>query len=195
MSSSAVRAPTYMMFLNNCRCRGSVYSRLQISVRGMPSTVMSSRNLERGKALVESYTRYPPASISAISRSQVCGFIATINSQPPRRPSQPASETRISYHVGIPWMFDGKILRGATGTPMRMMERANSSLADAEPEPLTLANLITKSLQLCIDLVSLMSFSPPSRLRRIAGRTSACPRRRSGTVRRTCRNASKRFHL
>jgi hypothetical protein len=29
---------------------------------------------------------------------------------------------------------------------MRSIERANSSLADAEPEPLTLANLMTKSL-------------------------------------------------
>ena len=43
-------------------------------------------------------------------------------------------------------MFDGKMLRGLTGTPMRNRLRANSSLADAEPEPLTLANLMTKSL-------------------------------------------------
>ena len=43
-------------------------------------------------------------------------------------------------------MFDGKMLRGLTGTPMRRIAFANSSLADAEPEPLTLANLTTKSL-------------------------------------------------
>src|SRR5579885_1488291 len=43
-------------------------------------------------------------------------------------------------------MLDGKMLRGETGTPMRRMDLANSSLADAEPEPLTLANLTTKSL-------------------------------------------------
>ena len=43
-------------------------------------------------------------------------------------------------------MFDGKMLREATGTPMRRIERANSRLALAEPEPLTLANLTTKSL-------------------------------------------------
>src|SRR5664279_842638 len=42
-------------------------------------------------------------------------------------------------------MFDGKILREATGTPIRRMERANRRFADAEPEPLTLANLTTKS--------------------------------------------------
>src|SRR5947207_3322155 len=43
-------------------------------------------------------------------------------------------------------MLLGKMLRGLTGTPMRSRLRANSSLADAEPEPLTLANLTTKSL-------------------------------------------------
>src|ERR1700712_5165286 len=38
------------------------------------------------------------------------------------------------------------MLRVAIGTPMRRMARANNSLADAEPEPFTLANLTTKSL-------------------------------------------------
>src|ERR1700704_4344572 len=81
-----------------------------------------------------------------MSLSQVCGFIATIKSTPPRRPSQPGPETRTSYQVGRPWMLEGKMLRVATGTPMRRIERANISLAEAEPEPLTLANLTTKSL-------------------------------------------------
>ena len=40
------------------------------------------------------------------------------------------------------------MLRGATGTPMRSIDLANSSLALAEPEPLTLANLTTKSFTL-----------------------------------------------
>src|SRR5258706_14073644 len=82
----------------------------------------------------------------ATSSSHVCGFIATIRSMPPRRPRYPFSVTRTSYHVGKPWMFGGKVLRGETGTPIRMIDFANSSLADAEPEPLTLANLTTKSL-------------------------------------------------
>jgi hypothetical protein len=43
-----------MMFLKSCRWRASVYSRLQISVSGMPITLMSSRNLEAGSGLVES---------------------------------------------------------------------------------------------------------------------------------------------
>src|SRR5262245_11705439 len=49
-------------------------------------------------------------------------------------------------------MFEGKMLRVATGTPMRRMERANISLADAEPEPFTLANFTTKSLTALIGL-------------------------------------------
>ena len=56
----------------------------------------------------------------------------------------------------MPWMLLGKILRGLTGTPMRITALANSSLADAEPEPLTLANLMTKSL-----MASMRFMRPP----------------------------------
>src|SRR3546814_13851329 len=84
--------------------------------------------------------------MSATSAAQVCGFIATFRSTPPRWPSQPRSDTRTSYQVGRPWMLDGKLLRGLTGTPMRRMALANRSLADAEPEPLTLATLTKKTL-------------------------------------------------
>ena len=92
--------------------------------------------------------------MEATSLSQVCGFIATIMSVPPRAPRWPASETRTSYQVGRPWMFEGKMLRGDTGTPMRRMARANSSLALAEPEPLTLAKRTTKSFTLLIGFVA-----------------------------------------
>src|SRR5205809_2786207 len=81
-----------------------------------------------------------------MSWSQVCGFIATMRSTPPRRPRQPFSLTRTSNQVGSPWILDGKMLRGATGIPMRRIDLANSRFADAEPEPLTLANFTTKSL-------------------------------------------------
>src|SRR3984885_9225702 len=84
--------------------------------------------------------------MDATSLSQVCGFIATIRSTPPRRPSQPASETRTSYQVGRPWMLEGKMLRAATGTPMRRIDLPNRALALADPDPFTLANLTTKSL-------------------------------------------------
>jgi hypothetical protein len=69
-----------------------------------------------------------------------------MRSTPPRRPRYPDSVTRTSYQVGSPWMFDGKMLRGLTGMPMRRKLLAKSSFAEAEPEPLTLANLMTKSL-------------------------------------------------
>src|SRR5205085_6986155 len=43
-------------------------------------------------------------------------------------------------------MFEGKMLRELAGTPIRSTALANSPLALADPEPLTLANLTTKSL-------------------------------------------------
>src|SRR5256885_186503 len=69
-----------------------------------------------------------------------------MRSTPPRRPRHPASFTRTSNHVGRPWMFDGKMLRGATGTPMRRIAFAKSRFAEADPEPFTFANFTTKSL-------------------------------------------------
>src|ERR1051325_11021523 len=77
--------------------------------------------------------------------------MATIRSTPPRRPRCPASVIRTSYQVGRPWMVDRKMLRAATGTPIRITERAKRPLALAEPDPLTLANLTTKSLTACLE--------------------------------------------
>src|SRR5688500_3675369 len=89
--------------------------------------------------------------------------MATIRSTPPRRPSQPRSLTRTSYHVGRPWMFDGKMLRGLTGTPIRRMDLAKRVLAEAEPDPFTLANLTTKSLTTaCIAAASLQGYGARS---------------------------------
>src|SRR5476649_2241978 len=68
-----------------------------------------------------------------------------MKSTPPRRPSQPRSQTRTSYHVGSPWMLEGKMLRGLTGTPMRRIAFAKSAFAEADPDQFTLANLTTKS--------------------------------------------------
>src|SRR6266849_691644 len=71
-------------------------------------------------------------------------------STPPRRPRWPLSLMRTSYQVGRPWMFDGKMLRELAGIPIRRIDLAKSALALAEPDPLTLANLTTKSLTLFI---------------------------------------------
>src|SRR5713226_5555534 len=111
---------------------------------------MSLRNRDSGIGFVESYSRYPPGSISATSCSHVSGFIATIMSTPPRRPKWPVSLIRTSNQVGKPWMFDGKMLRELAGIPIRRIDLAKSALALAEPDPLTLANLTTKSLTLWI---------------------------------------------
>ena len=45
------------------------------------------------------------------------------------------------------------MLRAATGTPIRRIDLANMPLALAEPEPLTLANLTTKSLTALIGVI------------------------------------------
>src|SRR5215470_12241025 len=65
---------------------------------------------------------------------------------PSRRARYPASDTRTSYQVGRPWMLEGKMFFGLTGMPMRNSVLAKMPLADAEPEPLTVANFTTKSL-------------------------------------------------
>src|SRR4051794_11114858 len=61
-------------------------------------------------------------------------------------------------------MFDGKMLRGATGTPIRRIDRANSSFALADPDPLTFANFTTKSFVASIRFIpnSLHEGSPGS---------------------------------
>ncbi len=46
------------------------------------------------------------------------------------------------------------MLRELAGIPMRRIDLANSALALAEPDPLTLANLTTKSLTLWIAVSS-----------------------------------------
>ena len=66
-------------------------------------------------------------------------------------------------------MLDGKMLREATGTPIRRIDLANSRLALAEPEPLTLANLTTKSLMRTVrEAIAFMrSVRQPLCLRRV----------------------------
>src|SRR5580700_5662977 len=81
---------------------------------------------------------------------QVCGFIATIRSTPPRRPRWPLSLIRTSNQVGRPWMFDGKMFRELAGTPIRRIDLANSPFALADPEPLTLVIAETVGAPTCV---------------------------------------------
>src|SRR5205814_9318980 len=55
-------------------------------------------------------------------------------------------------------MFEGKMLRELAGIPIRRIDLANRELALAEPDPLTLANLTTKSLTLWIAAVRRFDF-------------------------------------
>src|SRR5580698_11228758 len=50
------------------------------------------------------------------------------------------------YQVGNPAMFDGKRFLPLTGMPMPKMLRNRMLLADCEPEPLTVATWMLKSL-------------------------------------------------
>src|SRR6056300_612831 len=90
-------------------------------------------------------------------------------------------------------MLEGKIFLGLTGKPMRNSALANRLLALAEPVPLTLANLITKSFTADIGATEafmlLVLLWSPSRS------TSACPMQWLDSARHTVRNAGRCFHL
>src|SRR5580704_2454399 len=93
----------------------------------------------------ESYIVKPPLATSAMSRAYVCPFIATIRSYVRARATCPSLLTRISYHVGRPWMFDGNRFLPETGTPIRKIERIRRLFALEDPVPLTLASFRAKS--------------------------------------------------
>ena len=142
---------------------------------------MSSRNFDGGSGLVR--------VVEQVAAGLDLGDVLcprSAGSSPPsgrrRRAGRASrfSDTRTSYQVGRPWMLDGKMLRGLTGTPMRRIARANSSLAEAEPEPLTLANLTTKSLTRLDALRSLRAHAAVHRLA-LVGR--ACAARHGPGVR------------
>src|SRR6185437_253663 len=88
----------------------------------------------------------PPGRTVAMSFAIVSGFIATTRSMSDGRAFQPSALTRISYHVGSPWMFDGKIFFPVTGMPMRKIDCMSMVLALALPVPLTVPILKAKSL-------------------------------------------------
>src|SRR3954466_15522946 len=88
----------------------------------------------------------PPERTSATSRLYVAGLSATIRSKSGVRAVCPSLLTRISYHVGRPWMFDGNTFFPDTGMPMRKIACMMRPFADADPEPLGVAILKAKSL-------------------------------------------------
>src|SRR5664279_331045 len=59
---------------------------------------------------------------------------------------KPSLLARIVYHVGRPAMFDGKRFLPETGMPIWKIVRSRTVFADCEPEPLTVATWMLKSL-------------------------------------------------
>lgn len=108
---------------------------------------------------MESYTTHPPGSSSAMSRAYVASFSATSRSKRGARAVCPAALTRISYHVGIPWMFDGKTFFPETGSPIRKMACKSRPFALAEPVPFTVAIFNAKSLTPCSVPTSMASLA------------------------------------
>src|SRR4051812_21117637 len=72
----------------------------------------------------------------------------------------PCRFTRISYHVGRPWMFEGNTFFPVTGTPMRKMACMISPFADADPVPLAVAILNAKLLMVFMNFNAVSSRCP-----------------------------------
>src|ERR671927_505754 len=87
----------------------------------------------------------PGCSPSTSSRA-VCAFMQTMRSTSFLRPIQPSLFARIVNHVGRPAMFEGNMFFPLTGTPIWKMERMRTLFDDCEPEPLTVATWMVRSL-------------------------------------------------
>src|SRR5271163_697130 len=81
-----------------------------------------------------------------MSSFAVSGFIATRMSISFLRATYPCLLARIVYQVGRPAMFDGKRFLPLTGIPIPKMLLSKTLFADCEPEPLTVATWMLKSL-------------------------------------------------
>src|SRR5258706_11446287 len=89
--------------------------------------------------------RAPERRPSTSSRA-VCWFMQTIRSTSFLRAIQPSLFARIVNHVGRPAMFEGNMFLPLTGTPIWKMERIRTLLDDWDPDPLTVATWIVRSL-------------------------------------------------
>src|ERR1700679_297716 len=87
-----------------------------------------------------------PGWSESMSCCDVSAFIAMRTSMSFLRATYPFLLARMVYQVGSPAMFDGKRFLPLTGTPMAKMLRSKMLLADCEPEPLTVAIWMLKSL-------------------------------------------------
>src|SRR6185437_8534550 len=88
-----------------------------------------------------------------MSSRAVSGFSAINISELRLRATYPCLLARMVYQVGSPAMFDGNRFLPETGIPMRKMLRSSTLFADCEPEPLTVATWMLKSLTTCFCVV------------------------------------------
>ena len=87
-----------------------------------------------------------PGRSAATSSRAVSGFMATSRSSSFLRATQPSFEARMVYQVGRPAMLDGKRFLPETGMPIWKRVRSSTALELCEPEPLTVATWMLKSL-------------------------------------------------
>src|SRR5438105_2851306 len=87
-----------------------------------------------------------PGGSASTSSRPVCGFMQTIRSTSFLRAIQPSLFARMVNHVGRPAMFEGNMFLPLTGTPIWKMERMRTLFDDWEPEPLTVATWMVRSL-------------------------------------------------
>src|ERR1035437_8083728 len=146
ISKNAASAPAYAMLRSSVRSRSRWNDSTHIRPSGTPSNVMSSRSSDCSSGHDESESRYPPGRNVAMSLAYVPVFSATTRSISGGRAVYPSLLTRMSYQVGRPWMFDGKMFLPETGIPIRKIDCMSSALALALPVPLTVAILKEKSL-------------------------------------------------
>src|SRR5512135_1461327 len=71
--------------------------------------------------------------------------MATTISCSSRRATNPSLLSRIVYHVGRPWMLEGKRFLPETGIPILNKARKMVVLAVELPDPLTVPTVIEKS--------------------------------------------------
>src|SRR6266704_6035774 len=87
-----------------------------------------------------------PGSRASTSSRAVAAFMHTMMSTSFLRAIQPSLFARMVNHVGRPAMFDGNMFLPLTGTPIWKMDRIRTLFEDCEPEPLTVATWMVKSL-------------------------------------------------
>src|SRR6201996_3403708 len=115
--------------------------------------------------------------------------MATSSSISRRRATYPCLLARMVYQVGNPAMLEGNRFFPLTGMPMENMLLSRTELADWEPDPLTVATWMLKSLTICLDVgvcsaVELPAPGAPTATSPVAIWPDSFPERVSGALTR-----------